>query len=247
MKRLIALTLPLLLIITLTASAPAADAKGTPKKGTASKRRAKKKPCAATLARCPVQGCGGDPLLNRAKNRATPPAASAVTDMTLDEIRHVAQPDTWAAGRDRAELQGPNREGQAVRVMAYLWKPKREHAESCNCGLDATGARGELLTDIHMVLTDHADDPEATSVTAEITPRVRAKRPDPATWTASRIKALQGKFIRITGYLMLDTEHLIHNALVRSTNWEVHPITKLEVCTQTQAQCEAGAGWRNVP
>jgi len=70
--------------------------------------------------------------------------------------------------------------------------------------------------------------------------------PVSVTWTATRIRPLKGKFIRVTGYLMLDTEHLIHNPLVRATNWEVHPITKLEVCTLTQAECEGGAGWKNV-
>lgn len=97
-----------------------------------------------------------------------------------------------------------------------------------------------------MVLTSSMSDPEATSVTAEITPRVRARRPNPVTWTHSRINALRGKFIRVTGFLMLDTQH-IGRPLVRATNWEVHPITKLEVCTLTQAQCTAGTGWRNVP
>lgn len=215
----------------------------------ASKASPKKKACARNLNSCPPQGCGGraDFLLNRAKNRVSRPATSDVIDMTLDDIRHIEQPDTWQANKNRSELQGPRKEGQPVRVMGYLWKAKREHAESCNCGLDASGAPGELLTDIHMVLTDHPDDAEALSVTAEITPRVRARRPNPVTWTWSKIKLLNGKFIRVTGYLMLDTEHLIHNPLVRSTNWEVHPITKLEVCTLTQAECEAGNGWRNVP
>jgi hypothetical protein len=206
-----------------------------------------KKPCAPSLAKCPDQGCGGkqmDALLNRTKNRKSSPATSSVVDMTLEEIKNIEQPDTWKANKDRTELK---REGQAVRVMAYLWKAKREHGESCNCGLDAKGVPGELLTDIHMVLAENADDPEAISVTAEITPRVRALHKNPVTWAASQISPLKGKFIRVTGYLMLDTEHLMHNPLVRATNWEVHPITKLEVCTLTQKECEGGKGWKNVP
>jgi hypothetical protein len=209
----------------------------------------KKKPCASSLAKCPTQGCGTrfDALLNRAKNRKTIPATSSVVDMKLEEIKNMEQPDTWTVNKNRNELKGEKREGQAVRVMAYLWKAKREHGESCNCGLDAKGVPGELLTDIHMVLTENADDAEAISVTAEITPRVRALRKNPVTWAASRISPLKGKFIRVTGYLMLDTEHLIHNPLVRATNWEVHPIAKLEVCTLTQEECEGGKGWKNVP
>jgi hypothetical protein len=103
-----------------------------------------------------------------------------VVDMTLDAFRNTTQPDICTAGQDRKELRGDRREGQAVRVMGFLWKAKREGAESCNCKLDANGTAGELITDIHMVLTDKPDDPEATSVTAEVTPRVRAKRPHPS-------------------------------------------------------------------
>ncbi|MDQ3818354.1 MAG: hypothetical protein M3362_11860 [Acidobacteriota bacterium] len=184
--------------------------------------------------------------MNRAKNKVTAPSDSDVVDMTLNQVKQIKQPDTWTVGQDRSELEGPKREGQPVRVMGYLWKAKREHAESCNCGLDKPGKPGELLTDIHMVLNNKMNDPEAISVTAEITPRVRAKRPDPQTWTWSNIKTLQGKFIRVTGYLMLDTEHLIHNPLVRATNWEVHPIMKLEVCNSTLAKCRQGNGWEEV-
>jgi hypothetical protein len=167
--------------------------------------------------------------------------------MTLNQIKHISQPASWTVGKNRDTLKGDKREGQAVRVMAFLWVAKREHGESCNCGLDAPGKPGELLTDIHMVLNNKMSDPEAISVTAEITPRVRAERPDPKTWTWSNIKGLKGKFVRVTGYLMLDTEHLIHNPLVRATNWEVHPITKLEVCTSTLTKCRQGDGWEDVP
>lgn len=205
-------------------------------------------PCATDLASCPDEGCGGpdaDLLLNRSKNRTESPSPASVRNMTLNDLRHLSQPASWQPNRDRSSLQGTGREGQPVRAMGYLWRAKREHAESCNCGLDAPGAPGELLTDIHMVLTDNMSDPEATSVTAEITPRVRALRPDPQTWTASQIALLRGKFIRVTGYVMLDTQH-IGSPLVRATNWEVHPITKLEVCTRTESQCRAGQGWQEV-
>ncbi|HKC65499.1 MAG TPA: hypothetical protein VKB86_17790 [Pyrinomonadaceae bacterium] len=167
--------------------------------------------------------------------------------MTLARVKKIKQPKTWTVNRDRSEPQGPKREGQPVRVMAFLWKAKREHGESCNCGLDKPGKPSELLTDIHMVLNNKMSDSEAISVTAEITPRVRARRPGPQTWTWSNIKAQQGKLIRVTDYLMLDTEHLIHNPLKRATNWEVHPITKLEVCNSTLAKCRQGDSWEDVP
>ena len=48
--------------------------------------------------------------------------------------------------------------------------------------------------------------------------------------------------MRVTGWLMLDTQH-IERPITRSTNWEVHPVTEFEVCTSTVARCRAGEGW----
>jgi len=107
-------------------------------------------------------------------------------------------------------------------------------------------------------MVDHRNDLEADSVTAEITPRVRKQ--SHATWNATKIGGFTGKFVRITGWLMLDTAHVHHShkanndpadhagtPLNRATNWEVHPVTKLEVCTSTVKKCKAGTGWKDVP
>jgi hypothetical protein len=79
-------------------------------------------------------------------------------------------------------------------------------------------------------------------VTAEVTPRVR-----PDGWTFSKLDQLgnQKAFVRVTGWLTLDTQH-ISRPLVRSTNWEIHPVTKFEVCTSTVTKCRAGSGWVNL-
>ena len=89
-------------------------------------------------------------------------------------------------------------------------------------------------------------------MTAEITPRVRANaHPD---WLFKNVKDLEGEFIRVTGWLMLDTKHIpqtqrlpnerLNKPLTRSTNWEVHPVTKLEVCEQSVTACNANQGWK---
>lgn len=203
--------------------------------------------CATSIASCPLEGCGNefDPLLNRSKNRSDEPDEADVVDMSLTEVKALSEdlPNGWHQGDSRVSFTGPGKEGQPVRVMAYLWKSKREHGESCNCGLDASGITGQLLTDIHMVLTGKKNSKESSSVTAEITPRVRDKRPDPNTWHWSSIHTKDKKFIRVTGWLMLDTHHLVGSPLVRATNWEVHPITKLEICVSTITKCRAGHGW----
>jgi len=215
------------------------------------KKKAKKAvACARTLATCPVEGCGSksDPLLNRSKNRIDAPSEGDIRDMSLADIKGLSQalPAGWKEGDARDTFTGTGLEGQAVRTMGYLWSSKREHAESCNCGLDAAGITGQLLTDIHMVVTTTKNANEKSSITAEITPRVRALRPNPNTWHWSSIHTFNKKFIRITGWLMLDTHHLVSAPLKRATNWEVHPITRLEVCVSTVTKCRSGAGWKEV-
>jgi hypothetical protein len=132
--------------------------------------------------------------------------------------------------------------------MGFLLLAKRGGAESCNCDLSRT-----VNTDIHLVLVKDMDQGEETSVTAEITPRIRANgHPD---WLFKNVNDLEGEFIRVTGWLMLDTKHIrqshllptetgFNTGLKRSTNWEVHPVTKLEVCEKSVSVCKAGQGWK---
>jgi hypothetical protein len=216
-------------------------------------------PCAdviASLNDCPVTGCGelGDAALNTAKNRTGNPLT--VKRLTLDEIRRMPQPSSWNTGADRTSIRGPGREGAAVSVTGFLLKAKAEGKESCNCGLSHRAD-----TDVHLVLVSKMPEAktkeaiaevEKDSVTAEITPRVRGKNEK---WLYRNVNDLEGSYLRVTGYLMLDSKHFpqaqvlqgerLNRGLSRATNWEVHPITKLEVCTKSRDECESGKGWQN--
>jgi len=161
-------------------------------------------------------------------------------------MRAISQPATWNTGQDRTPIRKPGKEGTAVQVKGFLGIVKPGSAESCNCGLTK-----RIDTDVHLVLVDEAEDGEETSVTAELTPRVRANgHPD---WLFKNVKDLEGEYVRVTGWLMLDTKHIrqSHRApgerpnkgLKRSTNWEVHPVIKLEVCRKSLSACNAGQGW----
>ena len=80
---------------------------------------------------------------------------------------------------------------------------------------------------------------EDVAIIVETTPRVRKSHPN---WTTARLKPWTGhtgnqpnptynhQRVRISGWLMLDPEHhdMINSGL-RSTLWEIHPITKIEV------------------
>jgi hypothetical protein len=117
-------------------------------------------------------------------------------------------------------------EGAPISVVGYLvaLKPQTSGSgESTNCKM--TGADE---TDWHMALVKAPGDGEATSVVVETTPRLRKKHPQ---WTTGRVRPLvdTDTLVRISGWLMLDPEHRPHLNKYRSTLWEVHPITRIEV------------------
>lgn len=199
--------------------------------------------CRPNLASCPLQGCGGrgtDPLLNEQKNRTD--SASSPEDITITDIKRKSQPRRWPVGQARNSIQGPGKEGSEVRLMTFMKRVTQSGAESCNCGLTGPGN-----TDLHITLVSRLTGPQsvnAAGVTAEVTPRVVAQ--DHPEWKRANIQRFAvGKFVRITGYMMLDTQH-ISRPLVRATNWEIHPITNIEVCTARISDCRAGTGWKTI-
>ena len=197
----------------------------------------------SSIGRCPATGCGarGDALLNQMKNRTD--AVSSPERLTLAQIRRLNEPDSFSAGSPRTDFAA--NEARGVMITGFLLKALRQGGESCNCGIT-----GPTNTDVHMVLVDKLPDmddkdeinqAEENSVTAEITPRIR-RRGHP-NWVVSQVNNFEGEFVRITGWLLLDTEH-ISRTLRRATNWEVHPVTRFEVCKSTEAECRRGRGWQ---
>lgn len=165
-----------------------------------------------SIEACPkATGCGegGDAFLNGQKNRTDVPTSGIITK-TLDQIRDIDQPSFWPTGKVRESIQEAGEEGTPVAVRAFLLKARAEGAESCNCGLTK-----RVDTDIHLVLVsklpdmddqEEVDEAENKSVTAEITPRVR--RNGHAFWVHKNINDFEGEYIRVIGWLMLDTKHL---------------------------------------
>jgi hypothetical protein len=204
----------------------------------------------ASLADCPLTGCGenGDAELNRAKNKTEIPSVAAVRPISIDDIKAIDQPNRWDTGQDRSSIRGAGKEGTPVRLTGYLLVAKHEGAESCNCELTRRAD-----TDVHLVIVSDLEEPEEDSVTVEITPRVRNNGHSPA-WLWRNVRDnLENEYIRVTGWLMLDTKHIPqahrlpgerqNKNLKRATNWEVHPITKIERCTSSVTACDHGHGW----
>ena len=238
MKRLLSAVLLLIFSISSLSATP-------PKKK-------KKGPCAASLAKCPVTGCGGtiDKNLNRRKNIKTAPTG-AVEDMSIAEIKALDDPvDGFAKGDTREQLTALG-EGKMIRVVALALVVRAGSKESCNCGLT-----GVANTDNHIVLIDPNDDSpsleddEPDSITAEFTPRVRKRLPELSRATlkplidAAPDNALR---VRVTGLLMFDSEHSLGHHLKRHNNWEIHPVFLMEYCPDGKTCSDTGmANWKHI-
>ena len=69
---------------------------------------------------------------------------------------------------------------------------------------------------------------EATSIVLEPTPRIKKSHPK---WTKKNLSTWLNEDlpVRISGWLLFDPQHANHLRKYRSTLWEIHPITKIEV------------------
>ena len=193
--------------------------------------------CNATgFADCPRTGCGVDLLLNSAKNRTDLPNEADVQPKTIAQVAKFKRPKKWKWNQSRDKLVEYG-EGTPLRVSLYLQAVSKYErgAEACNCNLT-----GEVNNDYHLVLGRTKNAAEKYSLTAEISPRIRRTN-----WTHDRLKELakQKTYVRVTGWAMLDTQHIGDKHPIRRTHWEIHPVTQLEVCTTTKSQCDAGTGW----
>jgi len=169
-----------------------------------------------------------------------------------DMVRVVA----WALASRPQKTSGKDKNG----------KPKK--GESCNCGF--TGKTDPQNTDVHIVLVDDAalelkanagngksaavntlKKREAQSQTVEYTPRVRVARGEE--FDGRKLKSLIGPpggalKVRVTGLLLYDSEHALGPfKLTRKTDWEIHPVVRLEYCPKNKACADKGtANWVDI-
>jgi len=177
---------------------------------------------------CGPSGDGGDTKTNPRKNRTDQPPA--YHDVAWSAIRNLSYPSITKKSLDDwppAQLdQITPFEGVAVRAQGYLVAIKVESGgsgESANCHMTNASE-----VDWHMPLVEKAFDAEATAIVVETTPRVRQKHPK---WTPDALARWVNTDlpVRISGWLLLDPEHRAHLGKYRSTLWEIHPITRIEV------------------
>ncbi|MFL6202577.1 MAG: hypothetical protein ACJ76J_25690 [Thermoanaerobaculia bacterium] len=130
-------------------------------------------------------------------------------------------------------------EGDLVRLVAFVDFPHNAGKESVNCKLEAGDAHPSRA-DLHVEVVEAPGDGPCQRVSIELVPHFR-----PRAWTEEafdQIKAA-GVPIRITGQLMFDASHDTCNqgGNFRASNWEIHPVYRVEVCKKLGA---AGcSGW----
>jgi uncharacterized protein YgiM (DUF1202 family) len=190
---------------------------------------------------CPEIGSGTtfDADTNRRKNRIDIP--STYHPVTWDAVNTAKFPQGAPKNRGNwtpEQLAAiKNIEGAAVTVEGFLTKVKVEKSSpNSTKGGESTNCHFHLADDVdwHMPLTAQAGQGEDVAIVVETTPRIRADHPN---WTTANLQpwTATGKKVRISGWLMLDPEHqdMIDHGQ-RSTLWEIHPVTKIEVMKNGQ-------------
>jgi hypothetical protein len=152
--------------------------------------------------------------LNTNKNRTDVPGESDYVDVGWSDLKSLP------SNRVKDFVSAP------VRVVGFLsHKINVENSgkgESTNCHLT-----GDNEVDWHIYLTDSPAQQIRSAIIVETTPRTRPQH----AWSTSMLAPLVDSQtqVRISGWLMFDTEHINVIGTQRATVWEVHPITKIEV------------------
>jgi hypothetical protein len=176
---------------------------------------------------CGPTGDGGDAITNARKNRTDVPAQyHEVTWQAIQSMPYPVAPRSLANWTPDQLAQIAPYQGAPVSVTGYLTAIKvedRGSGESTNCHF--TNAEE---VDWHMPLVEHQGYAESTSIVVETTPRVRKHHPK---WTPTALApwVASSAPVRISGWTLFDPEHRAHIGKYRSTLWEVHPITGIEV------------------
>jgi hypothetical protein len=199
---------------------------------------------------CSAEGSGGkEASQNEAKNNfcaSGDPRSLTIADLV--QLQQQVEADgsipfgKQGPATDRSGLQNFG-EGTRVVLTGYVKMARQEGAESVNCEQDVPNR--PAYHDIHISIVDAPGNSECSGIVAEMIPHHR-----PASWTPELVNKVRdaGSQVKLTGDLMFDSSHApCTNGSAKSGDparaslWEVHPIYKFEVCTQSD--CSSGDGW----
>ena len=160
---------------------------------------------------------------------------------------------------DALKKQG---EGTLQGALGYLYAIKPEtggSGETSNCKL----SQNEEDVDFHIFIGFDANvaaqiithpnsaklSDKGKSIVVEMTPHYRAAfQPN---WTSDAVKSVRGHKVKVVGQLMVDNDHNstkdncglagAGSTCWRATIWELHPVTKFEVCMAKNNDCDVNS------
>jgi hypothetical protein len=182
-------------------------------------------PVSARIEGCPATGDGGDPVLNRLKNRID---SAAWIPVAFDDVLALRWPENTVRRRLRRQWRAADAravaryEGIPISVEGYLAAARQSGPESTNC--HGAAAR---MRDWHLWLAPEPGRERRRTIIAEPTPATRAMNPG---WTLAVMRRLvrDSTRVRLSGWLLLDTEHPEEVGRTRGTIWEIHPVMRIE-------------------
>jgi hypothetical protein len=185
----------------------------------------KPRPLLRSFNGCPPEGDGGDPELNRLKNRIDD---GQYIVAPFEEVERLDWPRTierrrrpdWSA-EDKNTVS--RYEGLPLTVEGYVALARLEGPESPNChGADSS------FRDFHIWLTKNAGEDRTNSIVVEMTPALRAQHRQWTIETLDRISREKYR-VRVSGWLLFDPDHPDQVGKTRGTIWELHPVMRFEV------------------
>ncbi len=183
---------------------------------------------------CPSEGdarTAAVRALNLLKNRETTPLPDQFNKaVTLAALLHPGDDRGRWKARDGAEIVG------------YVWDVKPGGIESCNCHARDLPDRD---THIELVLDPMSGSAATKRMIVEVIPRTRAKMAaQHIDWSTRALRdRFQGRWVKVQGWLLLDTEHMdeAENTAPgrprnwRATAWEIHPVTSIETVARPRS------------
>ena len=170
---------------------------------------------------------------NRKKNRLTRPQAGDIDGNAI--LTAILQ-----TGDDKTRWS----DTLGASIVAYVIEVKKGSQETVNCG-DTDSA----YIDTHIDVVQHpTDTAKRTHLIVEVTPRWREFVSHQGTdWTTRTLKqTLEGHWVRFTGWLFWDFEHVDASEHTnagaagnwRATAWEIHPVTQIKICPGSPQACD---------
>jgi hypothetical protein len=165
--------------------------------------------------------------LNRLKNRFKLPKDNDIDPLVTLQAMLAPGPD-----QDRFSAT------KAATISGFVVKVSFgaiEHGETCNC---QSQKMNEVDTHIDIAMNPAA--PPTQHVIVEITQRLRLLKQmqNPSVdWSTEKIKKqFEGRWVKVTGWLLFDVEHIKQAENTqpgnpqnfRATCWELHPVTNIE-------------------